>query len=118
MTTPPTVSVTPDRQIADMTGDAALPRKNGELVFEEAWQGRLFGLTVAMSHGARFEWRDFQRELIAEIAHAERHRDGSTYYERWLAALERLLTAKGLVRRNEFERRLAEFDSGERDDAY
>ena len=40
----------PSREIADMAGAAALPRKNGELVFDEAWQGRIFGMTVAMSH--------------------------------------------------------------------
>jgi hypothetical protein len=27
---------TPSREIADMKGEAALPRKNGELVFDEA----------------------------------------------------------------------------------
>ena len=59
---------TPDRTIADMSGVAALPRKNGELVFDEAWQGRIFGMTVAMSHEARFAWGEFQAQLIAEAA--------------------------------------------------
>ena len=41
----------PDRQVADMAGPSALPRKNGELVFEEAWEGRVFGLATAMHAG-------------------------------------------------------------------
>src|SRR6266508_1156270 len=87
----------PSREIADMSGQAALPRKNGELVFDEAWQGRIFGMTVAMSHEACFAWREFQAQLIAEIAHAEREGESSSYYERWLHAFERLLADKGLL---------------------
>src|SRR2546422_11408200 len=85
----------PSREIADMTGATALPRKNGELVFDEAWQGRIFGMTGAMSHDASFEWRAFQAQLIAEIAHAERQGESSSHYERWLDALGRLLADKG-----------------------
>jgi len=68
-----------------MAGAAALRgEKNGELVFDEAWQGRIFGMTVAMSHEACFEWREFQAQLIAEIAHAEAEGESTSYYERWL----------------------------------
>ena len=42
----------PSREIADMSGQAALPRKNGELVFDEPWQGRVFGMAVALHEGA------------------------------------------------------------------
>ena len=108
----------PSREIADMTGAAALPRKNGELVFDEAWQGRIFGMTVAMSHEASFEWREFQAQLIAEIAHAEREGDSSSYYERWLHAFERLLAAKGLVDPAALAERTHEFEAGHRDDVF
>jgi nitrile hydratase accessory protein len=108
----------PDRQIADMTGSEALPRKNGELVFDEAWQGRAFGMTVAMSHDERFAWREFQANLIAEIARAERDGDGSSYYDRWLVAFERLLAEKDLVASDELRRRTAEFETGARDDVF
>jgi nitrile hydratase accessory protein len=108
----------PDRQIADMTGRAALPRKNGDLVFEEAWQGRIFGMTVAMSHGALFEWGEFQARLIAEIARAEREGEASTYYERWLRAFERLVADKGLLDPGDVTRRHGDFESGRRDDVF
>ena len=108
----------PSREIADMGGPAALPRKNGELVFDEAWQGRIFGLTVAMSHAARFEWREFQARLIDEIARAERLGDPSSYYERWLQAFERLLADKGLVEGKALAERTRDFESGHRDDVF
>ena len=108
----------PSREVADMTGAAALPRKNGELVFDEAWQGRIFGMTVAMSHEARFAWRDFQAQLIAEIAHAEREGEPSSYYERWLHAFESLLVDKGLLTPGALAGRTHDFESGHRDDVF
>ena len=108
----------PSREIADREGSAALPRKNGELVFDEAWQGRIFGLTVAMSHEARFEWREFQARLITEIAHAEREGKASSYYERWLGAFERLLADKGLVAGEVLDQRTRDFETGHRDDVF
>jgi nitrile hydratase accessory protein len=108
----------PSREIADMTGEAALPRRNGELVFDEAWQGRLFGLTVAMSHDAVFEWREFQTRLIDEIARAERDGTASSYYERWLHAFERLMADTTLLAPGELARRAADFESGRRDDVF
>jgi nitrile hydratase len=108
----------PSREIADMAGSAALPRRNGELVFDEAWQGRIFGLTVAMSHETRFVWREFQARLIDEIAHAEREGDASSYYERWLHAFEALLADKGLLDQGALAERTHDFETGCRDDVY
>jgi nitrile hydratase accessory protein len=108
----------PSREIADMKGAAALPRKNGELVFDEAWQGRIFGMTVAMSHEAQFEWREFQAQLIAEIAHAEREGESTSYYERWLNAFAQLLADKGLVDPTALAERAHEFETGRRDDVF
>jgi nitrile hydratase accessory protein len=108
----------PDRAIADMAGPAALPRKNGELVFAAAWEGRLFGMTLALQKAGRFHWNEFRDRLIEEIAAADRRGDGSSYYERWFRAFERLLEAKGLVPGGTLAARLAEFQSGERDDVF
>ena len=35
-----------NQAVGSLDGVAALPRKNGELVFEAPWQGRAFGLAV------------------------------------------------------------------------
>jgi nitrile hydratase accessory protein len=96
---------------AQMEGAAALPRRNGELVFEAPWQSRIFGATVAMHEAGLFEWREFQGRLIEEIA----RQDSEDYYRRWLTAFERLLVERGLLGRDEIERRAGEYRRLERD---
>ncbi len=105
-----------DEQIANMEEGIALPRKNGELVFEAPWEGRAFGMAVALNENGEYQWREFQSMLAAEIADAEQSDDSSTYYERWLASLEKLLLDKGMLEATELEVRTTEYASGERDD--
>ncbi len=101
-----------DSEIALMAGPAELPRRNGELVFEAPWESRAFGLAVALAEQGVYDWEEFRQELIAEIGSWEQGpgRDGATwsYYERWLAALERLLGRRGLVGAADVERRAGE----------
>jgi len=79
----------------DLEGPAAPPRSNGELVFAAPWEGRLFGVTVALHAAGRFEWDQFRRLLIDEIGRADRDEgvDATqrSYYACWHRALERLL---------------------------
>ncbi|HEY3081968.1 MAG TPA: nitrile hydratase accessory protein [Chloroflexota bacterium] len=98
---------TPDRDIGLMEGPAALPRRNGELVFEAPWEGRVFGLAVAMTDRRHYHWDDFRDRLVAEIAEGDAAGAASAYYERWLAAFESLLLARGLVTAAELEARTA-----------
>jgi len=106
----------PDKQIANMEEGIALPRRNGELVFEAPWEGRAFGMAVALNESGEYDWSEFQNMLAAEIADAEQGHDTSTYYERWLASLEKLLLDKGMLEATELEVRTTEYASGERDD--
>ena len=106
----------PDKQIANMKEGIALPRKNGELVFEAPWEGRAFGMAVALNESGEYDWSEFQNMLAVEIADAEHSNDSSTYYERWLASLEKLLLDKGMLEAKELEIRTTEYASGERDD--
>jgi nitrile hydratase accessory protein len=112
------MALQPDRQIADMEGTGALPRKNGELVFDAAWEARVFGMTISMHERQLFVWNEFRDELIAEIGEADRTGSDSTYYERWLEAFEHLLVEKGFLSPAELAARLADFESGQRDDAF
>jgi nitrile hydratase accessory protein len=83
----------------DREGPAAPPRRNGELVFEAPWQSRIFGITMALHRAGLFDWEEFRRLLIDEIERWQRrHPSGAgwSYYERWQAAFERLLTGKGV----------------------
>ena len=84
----------------ELEGPAAPPRSNGELVFEAPWEARVFGLTLALVEAGAFEHEEFRAQLITEIGAWEAaHPTGAEhrYYERWLAALERVLIAKDLA---------------------
>ncbi|HLH71495.1 MAG TPA: nitrile hydratase accessory protein [Candidatus Dormibacteraeota bacterium] len=106
-------------EIASMEGAAALPRKNGELVFEAPWQGRAFGLAVSLHQQGSYDWEDFRQRLIAQIQ-ASGCEGGPQpgYYEHWLAALERLVLERGLVDQEELEHRVQEYRSGLRDEVF
>lgn len=76
-----------------------LPRDDGGPVFAEPWQAQAFALAVRLSEQGHFTWKEWAATLADEIkAAAARGEsdDGSRYYHYWLAALERLVTAKGL----------------------
>jgi nitrile hydratase accessory protein len=105
-------------EIAQMPGRAAIPRKNGELVFEAPWQGRAFGMAVAMHAEGLFEWETFRQRLIARIAEAERSEAPFEYYRCWLAALEDVLSSGGIVSPDDAEERAREFEFGERQDVF
>lgn len=88
---------------AGLSDDAvAPPRRNGELVFEAPWEGRIFGVAVAMAERGFFEWDTFRTLLVEETAAddaAERAgQPPRPYYVRWERALERLLAELGTVR--------------------
>jgi nitrile hydratase accessory protein len=77
-----------------------LPRDDGGRVFVEPWHAQAFALAVKLSEQGYFTWKEWAEALAAELkAAAERGEpdDGSHYYEHWLAALERLVTSKGLI---------------------
>lgn len=110
------MSTETDSRIAGMEGELALPRSNGELVFAAPWEGRAFGIAVALNEGGVYQWRDFQSRLADEIDAAPRDEEGAMYYERWLASLENLLLERGLVTREELDARTTAYESGELDD--
>ena len=107
-----------DERIAAMPGAAALPRKNGELVFATPWQGRVFGMATALSDAGVFEWETFRQRLIARIADAERRPEPFEYYACWLAAFEDVLDSAGVVLPTELRERTSEFEFGERMEIY
>jgi len=85
--------------VAEM-GGAPLPRASGELVFHDDWERRAFALAVSLAEKGRFEWQEFQQQLIASVGEAERddpQRPTRGYYESWLVSLERLLERKRLL---------------------
>jgi len=106
------------RRLAELGGEATVPRKNGELVFEAPWQGRVFGMAVALSEQGLFPWEEFRQALIAEVAAAQARGGDFRYHDAWLAALERVLAAREVVRAGELEETTFQFEFGERDEVF
>ena len=77
-----------------------------EPVFAEPWEAEAFAVAVKLHEGGVFTWSEWAATLSAEIhAHPQRR-----YYESWLAALESLVEAKGLMSAPERLRRIAAWD--------
>jgi nitrile hydratase accessory protein len=78
-----------------------LPRDEDGPVFAEAWEAQAFAMAVELSRRGLFTWTEWAASLSAEIAAANSRGEpdrGDTYYHHWLAALEKLVAAKALLR--------------------
>jgi nitrile hydratase accessory protein len=69
---------------------------------------------VALHERGAVDWNDIRDRLVAEIG-ARPADDGAHYYERWLAAFERLLADHGLVDDAEVGARAREIAEHEHD---
>jgi len=101
----------PER-VLEWDGRLSPPRRNGEIVFAELWESRVFGMTMTLYEAGVFQWEEFRDRLIAAIAAWERaHQPNDAdyrYWNCWLEAFERLLEAKGLCSADVLDRRAAE----------
>ena len=87
----------PDTKLTDLP---RIPRDAAGPVFAEPWQAQAFALAVKLSEQGHFTWKEWADALAAELKAAVQRGepdDGTHYYEHWLAALERLVTGKGLT---------------------
>jgi nitrile hydratase accessory protein len=85
----------------------ALRPEGGDVSFETAWEIRAFALAVAAHQSGQYEWPEFQQALIDSIQRWEQSGVGAPwrYYDRWLEALESLMTEAGVVASDEVEDR-------------
>jgi len=77
-----------------------LPRDGAAPVFREPWEAQAFALAVALHKRGLFTWNEWAATLGEEIKRAQAAGDpdrGDTYYHHWLAALQRLVAAKGIA---------------------
>jgi nitrile hydratase accessory protein len=68
--------------------------------FEAPWEAQAFAIALMLHERGVFTWGEWAEALGAEIARAPRlgePDDGRGYYGHWLAALERLVVAKGMA---------------------
>src|SRR6185436_6970937 len=92
--------LSPTLSSKDLSDLPRLPRDEGGPVFAEPWQAQAFALAVKLSEQGHFTWKEWAAALANELQAAARRGepdDGSRYYEHRLAALESLVTTKGLA---------------------
>lgn len=88
--------------------DLQIPRKQGEIQFEEPWQARAFGIAVLLNENGQYPWQHFSAALADRIELADAANQQPGYYQSWLEALERLAIDNGLVTRLELQQRAVE----------
>jgi nitrile hydratase accessory protein len=77
-----------------------VPRDEYGPVFHAPWEAEAFALAVSLKERGLFTWTEWAATLGDEIKKAQAAGDpdtGETYYQHWLATLERILAAKGVV---------------------
>ena len=63
--------------------------------FGAPWQAQAFAMAVQLNERGLFTWSEWAEALSAEIARGGQSDEG--YWRSWLAALERLVVAKGVA---------------------
>ena len=83
-------------------------------MFREPWEAQAFAMAVKLHEAGHFTWHEWAERLAAEIKRAQERGDpdlGTTYYQHWLAALERIVAEKGLLSTAELIHRKAEWEA-------
>jgi nitrile hydratase accessory protein len=90
-----------------LTDSEQLPKDADGPVFAAPWEAQAFAMAVKLNEAGVFTWAEWAEKLGAELkAQPER-----PYYESWLAALESLVEAKGVMSASE---RLARVEAWDR----
>jgi nitrile hydratase accessory protein len=79
---------------------AGIPRDEEGPVFRAPWEAQAFAMTLRLYQQGLFTWPEWADTLTAEIKRAQAAGDpdtGDTYYQHWLAALERIVSEKGVT---------------------
>ena len=88
-----------DALSADLSLLKGLPVDGDSPVFREPWEAQAFGMALALHERGLFTWDEWALALAAQIRAAQAQGDpdlGNTYYRHWLAAIEALVSAKGV----------------------
>lgn len=85
---------------------------NEDRVFSEPWEAQAFAIVLRLSEQGVFQWSEWTAALAEEIRRAKSDGDadlGDTYYQHWLAALERLLLEKTVLDATALDSRIAQW---------
>ncbi|MEA2865222.1 MAG: hypothetical protein QOC84_3178 [Bradyrhizobium sp.] len=78
----------------------SIPRDDAGPVFREPWEAQAFAMALTLHERGLFTWSEWAATLADEIKRAQAKGDpdtGETYYQHWLATLERLVAEKGVA---------------------
>ena len=84
---------------ADLSLLKGFPLEDDSPVFREPWEAQAFGMALALYERGLFTWDEWAQALSAQILAAQAQGDpdlGNTYYRHWLAAIEALVSVKGV----------------------
>lgn len=89
--------------LGGMRGFGPIEREENEPVFHEPWEGRVrvmmaLGLRLGVYNIDEFRWAVERMDPASYLS--------ASYYEKWLDGIERLYVEKGVIEREELERRL------------
>jgi nitrile hydratase accessory protein len=96
----------------DAPAQLNLPGQQNEPVFLEPWHAEVFSLAVALNRQGVFTWSEWVKVFSAvsdEIPVDRGESAETTYYRRWLAALERLVAYRKLASSEEMAARKQEW---------
>ena len=102
---------------ADLAALPQIPRDAEGPVFREPWEAQAFAMAVQLHERGIFSWVEWADALAAEIKAAQAAGDpdtGDTYYQHWLAALEKLVAAKAVTSSSELATRRDQWDRAAR----
>jgi nitrile hydratase accessory protein len=69
-------------------------------VFRAPWEAHAFAMALALHQRGVFTWPEWAADLATEIKRAQASGDpdsGETYYQHWLATLEKVVADKGVA---------------------
>lgn len=97
--------------LKDALEDLIARRETHEATFAAPWEARAFAIVLELAESGRITLDEFRQHLIAEISAgddvARAGGQGPSYYESWLAALERILGERSLADSAEIDRSAA-----------
>lgn len=82
----------------DLAQLPAIPADEDGPVFAAPWEAQAFALVVRLQEQGVFSWEEWAQAMNKSIAAALEQNDpdlGDTYYQHWLATLEKITIAKG-----------------------
>mgnify|MGYP000894231008 CR=1 FL=1 len=85
---------------AALQGVPGIPCSAEGPVFTAPWQAQAFAMALSLQQKGVFTWGEWATMIGEEIRKDQAGGDpdtGETYYQHWLATLERMVIAKGLT---------------------